>query len=74
MPEETSRSFVSDATREAEAEEASAPHEADREPTEEEEEAIQDAAESVDLHEVGEHYQEMSERGANIRGEGQIVP
>lgn len=74
MPEETARNFVSDATRAAEAEEASAPHQADREPSEEEEESASEAAASVDLEEVGEHYQEMTELGANIRGEGQIVP
>jgi hypothetical protein len=47
---------------------------ADREPTEEEERAAEQAAKNVDLDKVAEHYEEMAERGANVAGEGQIEP
>jgi hypothetical protein len=46
-----------------------ASHHADREPTPEEEEL----AESNTLDpEVGEHFREMAETGANIKGEGEV--
>jgi len=63
------RSEVTDATREAEAEEARAPHVADRPATAEEEELAGDGA--VD-EEVRSHYREMTELGANDPGEGRI--
>jgi hypothetical protein len=61
---------VSDATRQAEREEAAATHSPDRPPTPEEE---ADAAEhSVVDPEVREHYEEMIERGAEVKGEGEV--
>ncbi len=63
------RSQVSDATREAEAEEALAPHLADRPPTQEEEDAV-DGRQTDG--EVRTHHQDMTRRGANEAGEGRI--
>jgi hypothetical protein len=48
------------------------PAAADRAPTADEEAAAERGAATVDVDEVAEHYEEMSETGANIRGEGQI--
>ena len=63
------RTDVTDATRRAEREEAAAPHNPDRPPTEEEEAD----ADSLTLDpDVREHYEEMIERGAVVKGEGQI--
>jgi hypothetical protein len=65
------RTKVSDATRQAEAEEAQAPH-VDRTVTSEEnskEAAIEDREVDED---VRAHYQEMAEMGAEERGEGRI--
>jgi hypothetical protein len=45
---------------------------ADRAPTPEEERAADEAAVRVDVDEVAEHYEEMTELGAKVRGEGQI--
>ncbi len=59
---------LSDQTINAEDEEASAPHTADREPTEEEAAA---APSSVDKS-VAEHYDEANKTGANVKGEGEI--
>lgn len=47
---------------------------ADRPPTPAEEEAARRAADSVDLDEVGEHFEEMAEIGKHVRGEGEIEP
>ncbi len=47
---------------------------ADREPTADEEKAAERAAENLDVDEVGEHYEEMTERGAHQKGEGEIAP
>ena len=56
-------------TRDAEHDEAGAPHDADRAPTREEEEA----AERNPLDpETAEHFEEMAERGANQKGEGRV--
>jgi len=56
-------------TRAAEREEASAPHQSDREPTKDE----AAAAEVLELDpEVAKHEQEMAERGAKQKGEGRI--
>jgi hypothetical protein len=63
------RSDVTDATRQAEAEEARAPHVADRPGTPEEEALAGD--EGVD-DDVRTHYREMTELGANDPGEGRI--
>jgi hypothetical protein len=63
------RSDVTEATREAEAEEARAAHVVDRAPTAEEETAAQDLEVDPD---VRAHYEEMTELGANEVGEGRI--
>lgn len=47
---------------------------ADRAPTRDEEIAADRAAAAVDVAEVGGHYEEMNELGANVAGEGQIEP
>jgi hypothetical protein len=60
---------VSEATRRAEAQEAQAPHQADRPPTAEEEQAIKDLEVDPD---VRSHFQEMTEIGADDVGEGRI--
>jgi hypothetical protein len=60
---------VTESTREAEAEEAKAPHVPDRPATSEEEELVGDHR--VD-EEVREHYREMTEIGAQEVGEGRI--
>jgi hypothetical protein len=60
---------VSDATREAEAEEARADHVADRPATPEEEKEVEGAQVDPD---VRAHYQEMAELGADDVGEGRI--
>jgi hypothetical protein len=60
---------ISESTRSAEREEASAPHTADRPPTPDE-----DAAASDEILEEGvaEHYRDMTDRGVAQRGEGRI--
>jgi hypothetical protein len=63
------RSEVTDATRQAEAEEARARHVADRPPSPEEEESV---AERAVEDEVRTHYREMTEIGANEVGEGRV--
>ena len=60
---------LSDATRDAEETEARAAHEADRPPTEEEEETAEGLRPDPD---VAEHEKEMGRIGAEVRGEGQI--
>ena len=47
---------------------------ADRMPTTDEARAAERAATEVDVDQVAEHYEEMTERGAKVRGEGQIEP
>jgi hypothetical protein len=63
------RTKPSPETRAAEREEASAEHEADRAPTEDESAAAGDRAADP---EVAKHYEEMAERGADQQGEGRI--
>lgn len=46
----------------------------DRPPTPDEETAADRGALDVDIDDVGGHFQEMTERGANVKGEGQIEP
>lgn len=58
------------ATEEAEEDEARAEHAADRPPTTDEELAAEEAGE-LDP-EVADHYKEAIERGAAIKGEGEI--
>jgi hypothetical protein len=45
---------------------------ADRAPTPEEEAAAERSADEVDVDSVAEHAEDMHERGANVKGEGQI--
>ena len=45
---------------------------ADREPTTDEELVAEASAKAVDLVQVAQHAKEMAERGANVKGEGQI--
>jgi hypothetical protein len=52
---------------------AEAAHQADRPPTPDEERAAEAAAREVDPA-SSEHYRDMAERGANAKGEGEIVP
>lgn len=59
-------------TKAADEEEARAAHDADREPTDQESADADAAAANVDLESVGEHFDEMDEIGANVKGEGQI--
>ena len=47
---------------------------ADRPPTADEEEAAERGAAEIDRDEVAEHYEEMAELGANVKGEGEIEP
>jgi len=56
-------------TRDAERDEAAAPHDADRAPTKDEEAAAE--GNSLDP-ETAEHYEEMAERGASQKGEGRV--
>ncbi len=68
-PMEDEHTQVSDATREAETEEADAPHRADRPPTAAEEEAVEGRPVDPD---VRAHYREMTALGAEDVGEGRI--
>jgi hypothetical protein len=63
-----------DRTREAELAEAGMSHTADRPPTPEEEAAAErERAElDADRKDVAAHYDEMTELGAHIKGEGEI--
>jgi hypothetical protein len=63
---------VSDATRVAEDAEAEVHGGADRAPTADEERRADEAAEDVDVAAVGEHFSEMDEIGAEVKGEGEI--
>ncbi|HUZ20650.1 MAG TPA: hypothetical protein VMU75_08785 [Acidimicrobiales bacterium] len=76
MGVDSTGSDVTDATRQAEREEARARHVADREPTREESELADDGEQELrDRGAVGtvaQHYEEMIERGANERGEGRV--
>ncbi|MCB0966574.1 MAG: hypothetical protein KDB37_07030 [Ilumatobacter sp.] len=45
---------------------------ADRPPTDDEARAAERSAEQVDVDRVAEHYEDAAERGAHIRGEGEI--
>jgi len=67
-------SEVDDATREAEGVDAGHSHAADRLPTAEEASAADRALEGLaeDREEVAEHYEEMSDIGAHVKGEGSI--
>ncbi len=45
---------------------------ADRAPTPEEEQAAERARRDVDVDAVAEHYEEMTQLGKNVKGEGAI--
>ncbi len=51
---------------------ATVPAKADREPTAEEARIAEEQAKKVDLDNVADHAKEMAERGAQVKGEGQI--
>ena len=70
MGEKDQAPGIDDATREEERREASADHVADRPPSEEEERAAP-GREDLDPS-VEEHFEEMAERGANLKGEGEL--
>jgi hypothetical protein len=63
-----------EATLDAERLDASQAHTADRPPTDEEATAAEESQEKFkgDEAEVAEHYKEMSDIGANVKGEGAI--
>jgi hypothetical protein len=63
------RDDVSPATKDAERDEEEAQHRADRGPTPEEEKAAGDDSVPED---VRQHYQDMTERGVEEKGEGRI--
>ncbi len=63
------RTRVSDATRQAEAEESDAAHRADRSATPEESAAVEGREVDPDMR---AHYREMTELGADEAGEGRI--
>jgi hypothetical protein len=50
------------------------PASAGRPPTSDEAAAAERAADDVDIAQVAEHYQEMTELGKNVRGEGAVTP
>lgn len=68
MTSNDSPTTPSDATRTAEEEEAGASHRADRAPTPEEEKAAPASA----SEETKKDYEEMAEKGANVKGEGEL--
>lgn len=61
-------------TAEAERHEAARGAGADRMPTPDEERAAERAAAGLadEMPEIAEHYEEMSELGANVKGEGEV--
>jgi hypothetical protein len=63
-----------DSTQETERAEAAQTHSSDRPPTPEEAEAAErgKARSGGDQKEVAEHFEEMAERGAHVKGEGEI--
>ncbi len=64
-----------EATQRAERYDAERDHGADRQPTAEEDAAADRELSTLDeaeRREVAEHYKEMTETGANIKGEGEI--
>jgi hypothetical protein len=65
---------TTDATKRAEEVDATQEHRADRAPTREEEAAAEESAEEFagDRTAVAEHEKEMTDLGANAKGEGRI--
>jgi hypothetical protein len=72
MPEPTD---PTETTRAAERVDATAPHMADRAATPDEAAAAERGVEEVDAdpEDVAAHYEEMSDIGANVKGEGEIA-
>lgn len=68
MSNQDSGTTPSDATRAEEKTEAAAPHQPDRPPTGDEERAAPSKAGS----ETKQSFEEMAERGANVKGEGEL--
>lgn len=70
----TQHTTPSSATSDEERIEERTDHDADRPPTKDEAEAAKrGAAETAsDAAKVAEHFKEMNERGAHVKGEGQI--
>lgn len=70
------RTDVSKETQDTERVEELAAHQADRSPTDEEAATADQAAErlrrSGEAGDVAAHHRDMDERGAHVRGEGQI--
>jgi hypothetical protein len=68
------RTVPSDATDAAEQVDEHSAHEADRLATPEEEAAADKARSELgdDEKQVAEHYKDMAEKGANVKGEGEI--
>ena len=64
---------TSDATQAADERDAHVQGQADRPPTEDEAQMADQHRDAADP-DVAEHYEEMAELGAEIRGEGQIEP
>jgi hypothetical protein len=61
-------------TKKAERDDAARSHTADRAPTSDEEAAAERSRTAFenDEHSVAEHYEEMADLGAHVKGEGQI--
>lgn len=68
MSNQDSGTTPSEATRSAEETEAAAAHQADRPPTAEEERSAPDKASG----ETEKGFNEMAERGAKVKGEGEL--
>ena len=69
------RTRPSDATEAAERVDEASAHQPDRLATPEEEAAADESRDKLagDEERVAEHYKDMAEKGANIKGEGQIA-
>ena len=65
---------VTEATKQASAKEAERSHDSDRAPTADEEAAADESRARFrdDREQVAEHEDEMLERGANVKGEGEV--
>ena len=68
----TSHTEPNENTTAEEAAESKAVHRSDRPPTAEESRDAEQAAQGVDVDEVGKHFEEMGDIGANVKGEGRI--
>jgi len=70
------RTVPTPATQDAEGDEAAWAHVADRGPTPDEERAAEEAVESLESEgrrgSVAEHYEQMTDIGAHVSGEGEI--